>query len=163
MNNKGSSIVDVLFIVVMLLALGISVLVLNNIFSEANDKLQVSNLGTDAKQFSADQTADFPNVFDKFFLVIFAGLSISLFVGAFMLQTHPLFFIFTVIILAFFVMVAAVLGNVYEEVVVTPEFSAAESNYLIIPFVMNNLTFLTMGLGLTLLIGLFAKSRSEPI
>ena len=164
MNNRGSSIVDVLFISVVLLALGISVIVLHNIFDEANNQIQDNNrLSADSKQFADDQNTAFPNVMDKFFLIIFIGLGISLFVGAFLLQTHPAFFIFTVIILAFFVVVAAILGNVYEEFIAGGDFSSIESNYLVIPFVFSNFTMIILGLGVLLLVGLFAKSRGDPV
>jgi hypothetical protein len=163
MNKKGSGILDVLFIMVVLLALGISVIVLGTIFGEANDKLQDSGLGTESKEFAQNQESRFPNTMDKLFLVIFAGISISLFIGAFMLQTHPVFFIFTAIIGAFFVTIAAILGNVYEEFVSRATFSATESAYLIIPFVFQNYTFIMAGLVILLLVGLYAKGRAEPI
>lgn len=164
MNKKGGSIADILFIAVILLALGIATLVLHNIFSEANDQIQ-NNAGfsAESKQFSQDQTNRFPNAMDKFFLIIFVGLGISIFIGAFMLQTHPLFFIFGVIILAFFVVATAILANLYEEFTATPTYSVTASNYVVIPFVFNNFTTIIMGVGVLLLVGLFAKSRGEPI
>lgn len=164
MNNKGSSIIDVLFIGIVLTMLAIGIFVLNAIFDEANTKLQDSDsLSANSKQFSQDNQSKFPKTMDMLFLIIFAGLSISIFIGAFLLNTHPLFFIFTVIILAFFVIIAAILGNVYEEFTARPVFSAVESSYIVIPFVMQNFTMSILGIGMLLLLGLFAKARGDPI
>lgn len=163
MNKRGASLLDGILVIVVLFALTIGGFVLNNVFNEADNKIQASQLGTDAKALNQDQANKFPTMLDNFFLILFVGTTIALFIGAFLLQSHPVVFIFSVIILAFIMVIAAILGNAYEDFVGQGEYSSIEGNYTFIPFVFNNFVTLTMVLGLLLIIGLFAKSRGEPI
>ena len=156
-----ASIIDLILVAVVLFGLAIGGFVLHEVFDQANDKIQVSNLGTDSKAFNATQNAKYPTMLDNFFLILFVGLGLAVFIGAFFLQSHPVFFIFAVIILGFIVIIAAILGNAYEEFVGNEEFSAVEANYTVIPFVFNNFVTVIAVIGFLLMIGLFAKTRGE--
>jgi Ca2+/Na+ antiporter len=143
--------------------LGVSSIIIYNIFTNVNTEIQGSEFSTEAKDQIQDQVDVFPRVWDSVFLIVFVGLTIALFISAFYLNSEPIFFIFAIIILAIAVVIAAVVGNLYENVVVDTVFTSSESNFTIIPFIMSNTTQIVVGLGFLLLIGLFAKSRSDVV
>ena len=163
MNNKGASMLDMFLIIIILFVLGASSIFIYNIFTNVNDELQKSDFSPEAKEQIQGQVDVFPRVWDSVFLIVFVGLTIALFISAFFLNTSPVFFIFTVIIMGIAIVLAAVIGNVYENVVVDTVFSSSEAEFTIIPFIMGNIAKLITGIGLLLMVGLYAKARSDPI
>jgi len=163
MKKKGASTADLLFLIIVLFALAVGSIFIYKIFDDTNDKIQTQDgLRPEVKSGIDEQVNKFPTIFDNIFLIIVVGLGIALFVCAFFLNSHPVFFIFAVILLILAVIIAAIIANTYEEVVSNSTIASAESQFTIIPYVFNNFTMIIAGLGVLLLVGLFAKSRSEP-
>lgn len=164
MNNKGSSIADLLFIIIILFTLAVGSIFLYKIFDSTSEGIaQIDSIDQDIRDGITEQKNTFPKVFDNIFLIIVVGLGISLFIGAFFLNSHPVFFIFAVILLIIAVIISAIIANTYEEIAANTTIASAESQFTIIPYVFNNFTMIIAGLGVLLLVGLFAKSRSDPI
>lgn len=164
MNKKGSSILDLILILVILFVVGVGSIFIYKIFDSVADEVATQeSFDQDIRDDIVEQADAFPTIFDNIFLIILIGFAIALFIGAFFLNTHPVFFIFSVIVLGIVVILAAALGNSYESIVSNSEIITAEGEFTIIPWVFDNFTVIMAALGVLLLVGLYAKGRSEPI
>jgi hypothetical protein len=101
--------------------------------------------------------------FDTIFMFVIIGLFIGLIVSSFMIQSHPIFFIVNVIVLAIVLLIAAQLSNVFDAVVLnTTQFNAtAQVYYPKIIYAMANFPYILLLGGALALIALFAKGRQD--
>jgi len=162
LNNKGSSMTDLILLVVIIFSLAIITIIGAKTFSSINDELQNQNeISDNAKNLINDAENSYNSVFDGIFLFALAGLGIALFMGAFMLDSHPVFYFFALFLMAIVCLIAAILGNVYEEFTSEGAYASTAASFTIIPFVMSNFLSIIIGLGFLLIIGLYAKSKQE--
>lgn len=162
MNKRGVTILDVMLILIFMFILAITIIVSYQISHDYNESMQetpgVSEL---SKNISATNKADFLAVFDKLFLVVFVGLALSCFVGATMLNTHPVIFVISIFLLAGMVFLSAVLSNVYEDTANDAQLANQADDFVIIPFLFENYPKIAAIFGILVIIGLFAKLRGE--
>ena len=159
-SKKGSSFIDIFFVAIMLIILAVTVVTGYFIFNQFNDNVQASDdFSAQAKTVSAANAGNFLAVFDKFFLFGIIGLTIGLIVGATLLNTHPAFFLGAVILLGFLVFFAAVMSNTYEDFANDPTISTYADDFVILPWVFENLPKIFVVVGILMLVALFAKLR----
>lgn len=162
MNRKGS-ILDMFLVIVIVFAMAFITILGYRLFDDINTQLQGSDISSQSKSMIQENKDSYAGVFDGLFLFAFIGLGIALFISAFFLNAHPVFYFFSLFILALVVFVAAIMGNTYESISSSSALSNASSQFTFIPFVMNNFVSFIVGLGFLLLIGLYAKSRAGDV
>lgn len=160
MNNKGS-VVDAAIVGILLFALAIIAVVAHVISSDINAEIQASD-DFDAlpKEVSANLSTSFLSFADKFFLVAIIALGVSSFVAASMLNTHPFFFIGAIVTMGIIVTAGAALSNAYEDFATTDGIDVYADDFVILPMIFNNYAQIMVVLGILLMIGVFAKTRS---
>lgn len=162
MNKRGASLTDLILLVVIAFAFVIITIIGAKSFSSINDELQASDdISATAKGIIDDANTTYVSAFDGIFLFMFIGLGVALFIGAFMLDSHPVFYFFALFLLALTSLIAMILGNVYVDFAATDEYSDTVAEFTIIPFVMSNFLNIIIALGFLLIIGLYAKNRQE--
>jgi len=115
--GKKGSVLDLIWIGLVLLAFSITVLVGYKIYDSINDEFQASdNLETRGKEASGKVLNLFTGTMDNAFLFLTIGLALVALFMATMVRVHPVFFIFYIIILAFVIFLSGVFSNVYQEV-----------------------------------------------
>jgi hypothetical protein len=169
--NKRGSIMDLFFIMCLIFVTAI-VIVLSmytfGVFKTAvqedrgiNDMYQNFSSPTHQNIFAKSLVA--MKTFDTIFMFVIIGLFIGLIVSSFMIQSHPIFFIVNVIVLAIVLLIAAQLSNVFDAVVLnTTQFNAtAQAYYPKIIYAMANFPYILLLGGALALIALFAKGRQD--
>jgi hypothetical protein len=129
---KGS-ITDILAIPAVLAALGIAVFLGSTILEQLK--------GTDLdQQGTITSMAESYKAFDEMFIILLAGLSILALVGAAMINSHPVFFVINVLVLAFLVFLGTVtVGNVFIAFSTSAEMATAAANFPYIALFFTNL------------------------
>lgn len=160
MVSKGNLAVDGILMVVILCALALFGLVFLNIMNDINDDVQAdSDLSTSAKTLSNDVNTLLPGLLDYMFLFVILGLFIFLVIISFFLDTHPVFYILTILLLVGTFFVIGTMQDLYTEFSGDSELSSFTTQMPITHFIMQNffVTFTVMILMIAVL--LFAKSR----
>ena len=159
MNRKGS-MTDVVVAGILLLSLAGTAVVAYVITSDINADIQASDdFGALPKEVSANTKTSYLKFADNIFLVAIIVLGIGAFVSASLLNTHPFFFLGAIIIMAVIVTTAAAMSNAYEEFANEPSIEPYASDFVILPFIFLNYPKIMVGLGVLLMIGLYAKTR----
>lgn len=157
-SSKGQVALDILILVVILFVLAISWVIGNKVLGDLNTDIQASDdLSDEAKAMSNNVTTQYPSYMDNafvFFLVLFWVL---LLVSSFMIDTHPIFFIASVILLFVTFMVGMVLSNTYEEIRSDSDLASSANDFPKMNWVMDNILLVLIVIGVTTTIALYAK------
>lgn len=100
-------------------------------------------------------------MFDVLFPFLIIGLVIMLMVSAMFVQSHPVFFVVTIIILGVAVLMGVIFSNTYQQITTDPSFANTADDFPITNVFMKYLPYL---IGLTVLITavvIFTKSGAS--
>lgn len=160
MNKKGNAVVDSITVIVIIFAFAVITVVGFKAFGELNDTIQQNDfLGNDSREISQDQYDNYPGLMDNLFFIAFILLCVFALVSSFMIDTHPIFFVFTIIMLIAVFVVAFFLANGYEDIMSTDMLSEEANEFTKINWIMTHLLELAIGLGFMVTLVLFIKYR----
>lgn len=147
-------------LIVTLFVFGIIAVVAYFTLSSVNDEIQLSDdLSNETKAFSQNVDDQFPSTFDSAFLMVLIFLWILLLASSFLIDTHPIFFVITVIVLVISFVVAMVVANTYTEFTGDAEFSTFAAAFPIMSWVMEHLLIVIMVMGFSSGVALYAKNQ----
>ena len=133
--GKRGSVLDVLYLLVILLTLGMIGVVLAPVM---NSTTAGWNNGTAIPQTSKDIMTrggnGFPGLVDSAFIIIVILGTIGILITSSMIDTNPAYFVLTMIIMVVFIILAAIFSNVYG--VMSDSFP---TQFPIMSFIMSNL------------------------
>lgn len=158
---KKGNIQEIVFVAGLAMMLIISIFFATRIMSEFNNKIQSSDMPTIAKDASQVVRDKYPSLLDYFFLLVVIILFIGSMISAWFIDTTPAFFILSIIVLIVGNVAIALMQNVTEETINSPELSAYASEYPIMTFYAQNMLKINVVLGAILLVVLYAKTRTE--
>jgi hypothetical protein len=154
-NNRGS-LSDYPSIIIMIFG-GATVLIIAAMLV-TNIKSGFSSAGLDVTAFT-DLEAVW-TTFDysiSFLIIAFMGATV---LGAAYVDTSPVFFVFSLLLLGITILVASQISNVFAAVAATGELSAAAGNFPIAIWIMANLPVILLSGAVLTTIVLYAKLRS---
>lgn len=144
--NKKASIMDILFIGLILLIFGVTVLIGLKIAVEINDNIQASNIFNDRGKTATNQVVEsFTNSIDNSFLFFTIALGLVTLVLAALVRVHPIFIPFFFIGLIFIIIFSAILSNIYQEMAANTELQSTAAE---LTFITNILSILPMIVGI---------------
>lgn len=162
--NKKAGLDDGIFFIVVMLALSIVFVAGNVIVTKVNDDFQsgdiISPIG---KEISGGLADKYVGVVDGAFLTFFVGVFLAMVIRAFFIRTHPALFWLSIPILAFFVFIAAIYGNFFENFIQNSQIAESVGDFTILTFIMNNYVMFIMGAIIVISIALFAKNKTGNI
>lgn len=146
-ENKKGSIIDGIPILIYLLVFGIAVVFSFVIYTEIINAGFFTTLGINntavANSLTAGATTTF-TALDFMALFLFIGMTISTFIGAFLLRSNPAFFFISLFILAIQVVIGAVFSNTWYMLMTNPMMSQAQTTFNILDYLLSNLPTLIL-------------------
>lgn len=158
--KKANAVIDTVMVLVVLIAFTMVAMFGYKVYNLVDLDIQNDNtISNESKVASTEIESRFPNVFDSLFMLIFVGLWSMVIVASFNINTHPIFFIFSLILIVFVIIVSAYLGNFYEEIAADTDLGSIYTSFPMTHFVLSHLLPITIGIGMSILIVLFGKNR----
>lgn len=162
-GNKKGQVEDLFIIMIFSFVIIFTVVVafqLNGILGTTlndtlNDTPNITNV--------IEKTEQAISTFDIMFAILLAGLIISTLIGAFLLDTHPVFFWISLIILVIVIITAALISNIATDTLGGSQFSASYSEFPIMKFFLDNLPLASLVIGALILIALYVKRGSVAV
>lgn len=152
MNKKGS-LQDIVYIGMVLLFLGITILLGFMMTSQINDYLQASDVvDANGKAASNTLTGYYPGVIDNTFLLLVGGLALVTLMLALMVRIHPIFIPLYFIGLVVVIFVSGIMSNIYQEMAAHAELVAYANQLTIISTVLNYLPLMVGIFGTVLMV-----------
>lgn len=159
-KKKGNAVLDLILLSIFLVTLGIITLQFTPVMQEFNADFQSSESSNASKVILQEQTDAYVDSGDNMFLMIFILLWVVLLFGAMQLDSHPVFFIVTVVLMTFAFLVAMILGNVYEENMIDESVVAYADSFPFMNFLMTHFLQVAIVVGFSVVIVMFAKANS---
>jgi hypothetical protein len=113
-------------------------------------------------QLAIDQTTMTLLSLDSLFAFMIIGTFIAIVISSFWLNTHPVFFIITLLAFIFQFTIYAILGNVWGNFETDPAVQAAASNFGLMEAIWQNIPTIALFFGAVVIIILFSKIRGKP-
>jgi len=161
LNKRGNAIADTLLVLVLIFIFIFATIYGKSLFNDFNADLQADpDISDEAKAISADHHGRYTGFFDALFALIFILLWALVIIASFKLDTHPIFFIFTIILLLFVFYIGAELANTYDDMIGTdPELNPISDEFTIADWIFNNYLLVMIAIGFSIVLVLFAKNR----
>ena len=158
--NKRGSMLDLTMILVSLFLFAFITVMMYNVYGQYTDNVnemeQFQNNYTIHVQSQTDATFSTLDFVYAFLLILFAVLAV---VSAFVIRSHPIFFVVNIVMLVVLVIIGAVMANVYSDLEGETGTYFNDDNFNIIPFVMQHFPTLLLVVGALLSVAMYAKSR----
>ena len=159
--KKGNVVLDTILVIVILFILALTLPFVYQFITEYNTELQAdSEVSQSVKNFSADATTKWPQWTDNAFVLILVLAWMFILVASFMIDSHPIFFVFSLILLFFVAGFAITLSNSYQEMVSTDaDMTNFSINYPKTIFIMEHLGHFAVAMGISVSLVLYGKLR----
>ena len=156
LNKKGSAF-DVIYIMVILFMIALMTLIAVKVYNEWAEK-STEKLTSRTSAIALQKADDTLNALDGIFAFVIVMLFILVFISAFTINTHPAFFIITLIILIIALVLAVVFSNIYEEIS-TNDLPEEGDRYVIMGYLMGKLPFIALIAIVVVAVILYAKFK----
>lgn len=156
-SRKANAIIDSTYLIVVVLFLSITFLMSGVLFDKLNEKLSPQVTGQAATILSDKHTSYF-TTFDAIFITVLIGLWIGAIVSSFLIDSHPIFLIISVLGLLIIFVVAMFFSNVWDEASsATSDMASTAEKLPITGFIMDNLLIVIIFIAGTILLALYGK------
>lgn len=143
----------------ILFMLALVALIMYKVVSDSRVNIEESNLvSSEYTAMISDYESRIPALTDQLFMIVLVGLTLATLIGAFMIQSHPLFYWISMIALGIFAMVNAILANVWQEFAISDDFVSKASEFVIISHVMRYFPFVIIVISIIIAIVMYSKS-----
>lgn len=159
-KKKGNVAIDVIILIIVLFSFALAGIFINIFTTEMNTSIQNdTSISIEGKELMQTTTTGFPSLVNDLFLLIFIGLWIVMLITAWFTDTHPIFFIFTAILLVFVTLIGMNISNAYQEITADAGVVASADMFPNINLIMSNLGAIVLVIGFSVVMVLFGKSR----
>ena len=159
-NKKGNVVLDVMMVLIVIFVFALISIFGGYIFENLNDEVQADeDFNTLTKTTMSGVQSSYNASFDGVIVFGLILLWIMAIVASFMIDSHPAFFIISLILLVFVLIAAGVLSNVYEDLSADPELEGTFASFSMTTFIMTHLVEFLVVVIVTVSISLYAKSR----
>lgn len=160
-KKKGNAAIEVMLFVVIIFSLALLTQLMYPVFTDMKNSVvddpDIAQIGKDRIN---NLHGRYDTIFDNAIAIIFIFVWIGTLISAFFVDTHPVFFVLTIIILLVVFFVGAILGNTYEEIIADGgELEANSSKFSITNFIFGHLLESMIFIGISISITLYAKFR----
>jgi hypothetical protein len=151
--------VDLIIIVVVLVAFSIAGFIMYQFLGEFNTDFQSDlSYNNQSKAILQDTTTTYPSFIDGAFIFILVGLWIALLVSSYFIESHPIFFVFVLLLVIIVLIFGAMMANSYTELMGDSEMATIMDSFPMTLWVFNHLVVIIATIGVTSLLALFGKS-----
>lgn len=163
MNKKGLGL-EILFIIVIVFAMALVVFMGKSLVDDLNTDIQNdADFSAEAKAVSSDVQSRYPAIMDAAVIFLYIMIWIAILISAYVIDTHPVFFIVSLIVIVITLIVSLSISDGYTDIVADGDFSTMPDTFPMINFLLSNLFALTIVQGFSVIIVLYGKYRQGGV
>lgn len=155
-SKKGNAVADSLIIVVMLFVFAVSSFIAYKAYVDLKPTLDEEFTDSNASSVNDDLYSRTPTMLDSLLAVALVILWIGSVALAFFVDTHPVWFVLSLILMVFVLIIAGFLSNAFVEI---NDDLGIGTNFPMMSFVFTNLLAFILGVIISVVMALYAKSR----
>jgi hypothetical protein len=162
MNKKGAT-ADNFYVIVAFFGLAVFFMAValfwNSISSASLDLWTQSSVGEEIRQNADRHVANF----DFILVLVYFGLHLGVLAGAYILRTHPVVFVLSILLVAVLAMLAVPISNTWNDIILDDEIAVVAADIPITNHIFNNLPRYEIIWGIVTAIVMFAFARYEGV
>lgn len=160
-SRKGNVVIEGITVIVVAMAFAMMGVFSYYVFDVLNTDLQADpDMDAKGKEVSQNLYNNYSSLFDNLFLFVFVMLVIFVLVSVFMVDSHPIMFMVSVILLVAVFVVALLLANTYDDVMSEPTMATYANEFTYTGWLMSHLLETMIGVVFMIIIALFIKFKS---
>jgi len=131
-----------------------------NIFGEMNSDIQSDDtFDNSSKQVSSEWYERYPDLMDGGFLMVMVFVWLGVIISSLLIDTNPIFLVISIVLFTFLLILAIMMGNVWQETMTDAELAGMETSFPVMFWVYDNLLIMVVGVVSSIMISLYAKSK----
>jgi len=159
--KRGNAILDGIFIFIIIVVFAIVSIYGSKVFDELNTEIQAdADIGSSAKTMSNNLYLKYNPLLDNLIMFAFALFIIFAVISVFLLDTHPIFFVITIMLLVAMFIVSLLMANTFDDIMTDPEISGYANEFNFTTWIMGHLLELSIALGFLVAILTFVKFKA---
>jgi hypothetical protein len=159
-SKKGNPVVEMVVVLVLVLVFSLIGMFAFKTFQSVYDERHDLFTSNESLQVMEDMNTRLPSAIDGWVVFLLVGLWVATLVFAFMVETHPIFFILGILLLIFCLVGIGFLQNFYTEYFASDsELYHLSYDFPLTTWIFNNLFLIGLFIGLTILLSLYAKTK----
>lgn len=158
--KKANVGIETVLIIVVLLGIAIIMPIAYMTLSDINTDIQADDdLSNETKEVSNDLYLRMPSFLDGLFVFVLVLLWILVVATSLFIDSHPVFFVISIILLIFVLFVGAVAGNTYEEFMADTDMAVYTGTFPMTYWLMTHFIPVIIVIAFSVVIALFAKNK----
>jgi hypothetical protein len=157
-KKRANAVIDTLFIIIILFVCAVVWIISFSVQKDLNDDIQASDMRAEGKDVMQTTTNTAYKVLDGGILFFLIGFWILALIASFMVDSHPIFFIVSLILLIAVLIVVIVLGNVFDDIFTT-DFTGLSGYFPFTFFIFGHILAIAIVIGLSILGVMVAKPQ----
>lgn len=158
--KRGNAVLDGIVIIVFVLVFGLFIIFGKSVLDEVNTDIQNDDdISPVAKNVTGNLNTVYTPLFNNLYLFAFILLVIFVLVSVFLIDTHPIFFIASFLLLIGVFAAALLLANTYEDIASDDSISSYANEFTYISYITDHLLELIITVGFLVSIALFIKFK----
>ena len=158
-SKKGNAVLDTAVVIGVLIIFAIVTITGYYIWTQMSTEItNETNNSWVAGNLTEMTTDRYPSVFDGIFVFVFIMLWIMVIIASFLIDTHPIFFGISLILLIFIFAASVMLANFFDEYFSDAEFGSVTDNFPMTVWIIEHYLMFTIGIGSTILLSLYGKA-----
>lgn len=159
-SKKGNAISDSILLLILVFVFAVVAIVGYKAYSEINTDIQAdSSIAEVAKNTSGEFNTRFPKFMDASVMTILVILWLFAIAASFRIDTNPMFFIVSIILLIAVLFVGASISNTYQELVSDVDLVGPATSFPMTNLIFNNLLITILVIAASVMIALFGKEK----
>lgn len=158
-NKKGDAVLDGLTVIVLLVVFAILGVIGSSVFDELNAGLNSTGVSPEAVATAEEQAEGYNPLIDGMFLFIFVMFIVFAVISAFVIDTNPIYFVVSLILLIFVFIVGGILANTYNDLASDSVLAVYANNLPTVSLILDNFLVIGVVVGFVILIALFIKIK----
>lgn len=159
-NKKGSGI-DNLWVAVVFFSLAIFFLVLMVMWNAFSTEMDDVWTGSSKGPIIKNNAQNAVNQFDWIMVVVWVGLHLGILGTAYLLKTHPIIYVVSLLLIGLLALITAPLANAWDEMTDEPELSSAADSFPKLNYILENYPKLEIIWAIVTVIVMFALARNQ--
>lgn len=159
--KRGNAPIDIAVVFIVLVVFSILSIYGYMVFTEVNDDIQAdADISPKAKALTDSLHTKYVPTIDGIAMFSMVLLIIFLVVSVFFLDTHPIFFIVTIILLFASILALMEVANAYDDIMKDADIAPYANQFVYIGWIMRNLVTIALSTGFLVSIAMFIKFKT---
>lgn len=161
MNKKGNVVTEPFIIMFIIIIFGLVSIFGSMVFDDLNADFQADNSSSAvAKENLSNLHGKYTSLFDNLFLMMFCLVVIFVLVSAYFIDTHPIMFAVSLVMMIGILMVSPMIANVYDDVVTTDGVSTYAEEFAFTGWIMRHLVEMIVAISFMVLTVIYLKFKT---